>query len=179
MDVETLRRAWEAGKRHELMLFWGHKEVAGVAVGPWVLSQWWPAGFTVDGQLYTTAEHWMMAEKARLFEDREALDAILVSPSPREAKAWGRKVRGFEAARWEAHRNETVVRGNVEKFGQNEDIRKFLLDTGDRILVEASPYDRVWGIGLRATDPRALDPRTWRGANLLGFALGEARVRLT
>ena len=76
-------------------------------------------------------------------------------------------------------RSETVVRGNVAKFGDHADLRAFLVGTGDRVLVEASPRDRIWGIGLGAANPAAQDPATWRGENLLGFALMEARERLS
>jgi ribA/ribD-fused uncharacterized protein len=71
-----------------------------------------------------------------------------------------------------------VTRGNVAKFGQHEDLRAFLLATDERVLVEASPRDAVWGIGLGASNPDARIPERWRGRNLLGFALMEARSRL-
>ena len=85
---------------------------------------------------------------------------------------------GFDQASWEAKRYDIVVSGSLAKFGQHDDLRAFLLGTGERVLVEASPVDRVWGIGLAADDPRADDPARWRGANLLGFALMAARDTL-
>jgi ribA/ribD-fused uncharacterized protein len=87
-------------------------------------------------------------------------------------------VRGFDADRWDAARWEIVVRGNLAKFRQNPELGAFLANTGDRVLVEASPVDRIWGIGLAEDDARAQDPERWRGINLLGFALMEARARL-
>ena len=120
----------------------------------------------------------MMAEKARLFRDEEALARILIAPTPADAKAVGREVRGYNDAAWEAARFPAVVRGNVAKFGQSEELRAFLLGTGERILVEASPRDRVWGIGMGASNPDARDPSRWRGRNLLGFALMAAREQL-
>ncbi|AQP51473.1 NADAR family protein [Tessaracoccus flavescens] len=156
------------------LLFWGHAESHG-RVTQACLSQWYPARFTVDGVHYTTAEQYMMAGKARRFRDDEVLARILASDSPRQIKQLGRQVRGFVARDWEETRFAIVVEGNVAKFGQNPDLRDFLLDTGDRLIVEASPVDEVWGIGLRATHARARDPRQWRGLNLLGFALMEAR----
>lgn len=156
------------------LLFWGHAESHG-RVTRACLSQWYPARFTVDGVDYTTAEQYMMAGKARRFRDDEVLARILASDSPRQIKQLGRQVRGFVARDWEETRFAIVVEGNVAKFGQNPDLRDFLLDTGDRLIVEASPVDEVWGIGLRAIHARARDPRQWRGLNLLGFALMEAR----
>jgi ribA/ribD-fused uncharacterized protein len=175
MDRAALCARFEAGDRPPLLLFWGHTPTAS---GHHVLSQWWWAPFVVDGITYPTAEHWMMAEKARLFGDDDAVEQILAAPHPGEAKRLGRGVRGYDDARWGAARAEAVVRGNVHKFGRDPALRAHLLGTGDAILVEASPRDAIWGIGLGAANPAARDPRTWRGRNLLGFALVEARRRL-
>ncbi|MBX2802874.1 MAG: NADAR family protein [Myxococcales bacterium] len=160
-------------------MFWGHRAQPDDAVGAGVLSQWWPCAFEVEGQTYCTAEHFMMAEKARLFDDAEALQRILTHPDPRRAKAVGRTVRGFDEATWREHRMDIVVRGNRAKFGQQPQLRDFLIETGESVLVEASPHDRIWGIGLAASDPRASDPGTWRGQNLLGFALMQVRADVT
>jgi hypothetical protein len=167
-----------AGEPVEWLFFWGHTPKQQVGVDAACLSQWFPRAFVVDGVRYATAEHWMMAEKARLFGDADALARVLESETPAAAKAIGRQVRGFDDEAWERARFEAVVRGNVAKFGQHEDLRAFLLGTGERVLVEASPRDRVWGIGLGASNPDARDPSKWRGRNLLGFALMEARARL-
>lgn len=117
----------------------------------------------------------MMAGKARLFGDEEMLEKIMAASDPRTMKKLGRQVRGFDQAVWEQYKYALVLQGNVCKFSQNPALGQFLLSTGEQILVEASPYDRIWGIGLSATDPRAQDPRQWRGRNLLGFALTEVR----
>ncbi len=102
----------------------------------------------------------MMAEKARLFQDAAALAQILQASSPDKAKRIGRAVNGFDDSLWNAHRFEIVVRGNYAKFSQNPDLNT---DTGDRVLVEASPQDRIWGVGLAADDPRASNPEQWLG----------------
>jgi hypothetical protein len=162
--VEALIREVRAGSRIKYLHFWGHRPRPDGRIGASCLSQWWPSPFTVDGVAYATAEHWMMAGKARLFEDAEA-----------EA---GRLVRGFDEATWERERFRIVVEGSVHKFAADGALREFLLNTGDRVLVEASPVDRVWGIGLAADDAAASDPERWKGLNLLGFALMEARDRL-
>jgi ribA/ribD-fused uncharacterized protein len=119
-----------------------------------------------------------MVAKARLFGDDAIVPEILAASHPSEAKALGRKVRGFDDDVWTQRRFDLVVEGNVAKFGQHPELRDFLLGTGDRVLVEASPRDRVWGIGLGASNERAEDPASWRGLNLLGFALMQARHRL-
>ena len=113
------------------------------------LSQWWPARFSVGGFPYGSAEHYMMVGKARLFGDTEALERILAARSPAEAKNLGREVGGFEEGVWDVHRFDIAVAGNVAKFEQDPGLREYLVDTRDRVLVEASPLDRVWGIGLR------------------------------
>ncbi|MBF9070277.1 NADAR family protein [Streptacidiphilus fuscans] len=175
---EQLAALVAAGARPKWLMFWGHQPQKDGSVGPGSLSQWWPCSFTVDGVEYRSAEHWMMAAKARLFGDEASVPAILAARTPAEAKVLGRTVSGFDEERWAAERFELVVRGNVAKFGQDEALRTYLLGTGNRVLVEASPVDRVWGIGLAATDDAAADPDRWRGLNLLGFALMEARQRL-
>jgi ribA/ribD-fused uncharacterized protein len=176
---EELVAAVEGGAAVKWLMFWGHQPEAGGGVGKGCLSQWWPCRFVVDGVEYASAEHWMMAGKARLFGDSATLARILEAPTPAEAKALGRLVGGFEEAAWDAARFELVVAGNVAKFGQDSALREFLLGTRGRVLVEASPRDRVWGIGLSSSNDDAADPRKWRGLNLLGFALMEARERLS
>lgn len=145
---------------------------------PAVFGQWTESVFTVDGVTYGCAEQFMMAEKARLFNDEATRAKILATTLPREHKALGRTVRDFDAARWDAAGLEIVVRGNLAKFGQNPAMLAALLATGDKLLVEASPLDRIWGVGLRADDPRIHDRATWRGENLLGEALMRVREEL-
>jgi ribA/ribD-fused uncharacterized protein len=175
---ESLVREVRAGARIKYLHFWGHRPRPDGRVGASCLSQWWPSPFTVDGVTYATAEHWMMAGKARLFGDAEAEKRALAAGHPSQAKKAGRLVRGFDEATWERERFRIVVEGSVHKFRAHPELREFLLNTGERVLVEASPVDRVWGIGLAADDEAAWDPERWRGPNLLGFALMEARERL-
>jgi len=188
---EALVSAVRSGARVRYLHFWGHRPRPDGQVSASCLSQWWPSPFVVDGVSYATAEHWMMASKARLFGDEEAERRAVAAPNPALAKKAGRLVRGFDEAIWERERFGIVVEGSVHKFAAHADLREFLLATGERsemgvppaegwgrVLVEASPMDRVWGIGLAADDERAADPERWRGPNLLGFALMEARERL-
>ncbi|MFI0577294.1 MULTISPECIES: NADAR family protein [Streptomyces] len=175
---EALLARVRAGARIKYLCFWGHRPRPDGSIGPSCLSQWWPSPFTVDGVGYATAEHWMMAGKARLFADAEAERRVLAAAHPAGAKKAGRLVRGFDEAVWERERFRIVVEGSVHKFASDPVLRAFLLGTGGRVLVEASPVDRVWGIGLAADDEAAQDPERWRGPNLLGFALMAARERL-
>jgi ribA/ribD-fused uncharacterized protein len=167
-DVATLLDFTRRGGRAKYVFFWGHTPKHGGGVGKHVFSQWYEAPFVIDRVTYPTAEHWMMAEKARLFGDGDALRRVLAAGNPAAAKAVGREVRGFDEAAWTAARWEIVVRGNQAKFGQHADLGAFLASTGDRVLVEASPVDRVWGIGLAENDAAAENPELWRGLNLLG-----------
>jgi ribA/ribD-fused uncharacterized protein len=166
------------GKKVKYLHFWGHRPRPDGRIGASCLSQWWPAPFTVNGVTYASAEHWMMAAKARLFGDAEAEVRAVSARSPAQAKKVGRLVRDFDEAVWERERYALVVAGSIHKFGHHPELREFLLNTGDRVLVEASPMDRIWGVGLAADDPRAENPATWRGLNLLGFALMDARAEL-
>ncbi|MGI5502695.1 NADAR family protein [Lentzea sp. CA-135723] len=160
------------------LFFWGHQPERDGGIGKGCLSQWWPCSFSVDGQTFASAEHYMMWRKALLFDDLSVAAKVLSARTPAEAKALGRQVSGFSDAAWVSARLEIVVEGNLAKFGQDPALRSYLLGTGSRVLVEASPQDRVWGIGLVATDPRAADPASWLGLNLLGEALMEVRRRL-
>jgi len=177
-SVAELVQAEAAGKAPSFRFFWGHRPPAGGGVGPGCLSQWWPVVFTVEGRRYTSAEHFMMERKARLFGDEEMAEKVLAAPDPGRAKSLGRRVRGYDDAGWERHRYDIVVAGNIAKFGQHGRLRAFLLGTGDDLLVEASPLDAIWGIGLAAADDRARQPAAWPGLNLLGFALMDVRAAL-
>jgi ribA/ribD-fused uncharacterized protein len=177
-DVSSLQQHLAAGHAVKYLFFWGHTPAPGGSVGKECLSQWYPAAFELDGARYATAEHWMMAEKARLFGDEPIRRAIIEASHPDQVKKLGRQVKNFDAEQWEAGRFDIVVRGNEAKFGQHPALRDFLLASGERVLVEASPVDAIWGIGLAQDSPKAQHPDTWRGLNLLGFALMEVRTRL-
>lgn len=109
-----------------------------------------------------------MAYKARVFNDPVTEEEIMQTTSPADMKTLGRKIKGFAG----------VVKGNIAKFSQHQELCSFLLSTEQRVLVEASPYDCVWGIGLAAHDPRAMDIAKWRGPNQLGVALMEVREHI-
>lgn len=174
-DTESLIAAIATGYDPHFTFFWSHQPRRDGKISESCLSQWWHSPFEVGEITYPTAEHYMMANKASLFGDEETHGKILMIPDPRIAKRLGRSVRGFDEEVWQAHRRDIVIRGNEAKFSQNPELLTFLLSTENSILVEASPFDRIWGIGLREDDPDAVDPSRWRGQNLLGFALMQVR----
>jgi ribA/ribD-fused uncharacterized protein len=167
-----------AGEAFAYLPFWGHRPRADGVPSATCLSQWFEAPFVVNDIRYATAEHWMMAEKARLFGDKVALAKILAAASPGAAKAYGREVVGFDHATWEARCFDIVVAGNREKFTQQPVLGEYLRRTGDKVLVEASPADAIWGIGLAADDVRLRTPSAWPGRNLRGFALMAVRSEM-
>ena len=177
-SVEELTQLVASGLRAKYQFFWGHTPRVPGKIDQSCLSNWFPTKFTVDNIEYPTTEHFMMAEKARLFDDSDIRSQILCAGSPGAAKSLGRKVKGFDEDLWIAHRFEIVIRGNEAKFSQNASMREYLASTGTKILVEASPPDRIWGIGMAQDDERAANPKLWRGLNLLGFALMEVRHRI-
>jgi ribA/ribD-fused uncharacterized protein len=174
---DDLAQAQARGEPLSFLYFWGHSARPG-SVGKACLSQWYAAPFVADGIRYATAEHYMMARKAELFGDQATRTLILEAPDPKRAKALGRRVASFDEQRWNAHRFAIVVDANRYKFSQSSELRRFLLDTGDAVLVEASPVDAVWGIGLAEDAAEAADPSRWPGLNLLGFALMQVRAEL-
>jgi ribA/ribD-fused uncharacterized protein len=145
-------------------MFWG---------GPF--SQWYPSTFEVEGVKYNCTEQYMMAKKAQLFGDEEAISRIMASNNPKEQKRIGRTVKDFVAERWNAISRDVVFRGNMAKFTQDPALQRFILATGDQEIVEASPEDTIWGIGLAAEDPLAQDRATWKGTNWLGEVIMSVR----
>lgn len=167
-NIKQLRKLVSEGASFDYEFFWNGSP----------FSQWNNKGFILDGIKYHTAEHYMMAEKAKLFGDNDMFEKILAAKSPADAKLLGRKVKGFKASIWDEHKVAIVLAGNIAKVNQNIGIKECLLSTYDRILVEASPYDSVWGIGLACNHPDAENPVKWRGQNLLGFILTAIKTGL-
>lgn len=143
-----------------------------------VFSQWYPSKFVIEGVEYNCCEQYMMAQKALLFNDMENHKMIMHSKSPNEQKGFGRRVKGFDKDKWEAVCREIVFDANMAKFTQNPKMLEELMDTEDLEIVEASPYDKIWGIGLHETDPKALDKSQWQGTNWLGEAIMSVREKL-
>ena len=137
------------------------------------LSNFYPVEFKMDGETFISSEQAFMFKKAIYFKDNHNASLILKAHTPKEAKALGRKVRNFNQDEWSRVSSDIMEEVLICKFSQNNDIKKKLVDTGDSELVEASPYDRIWGVGVRITD--ALDKRMWKGQNKLGKALTNVR----
>ncbi|WP_304427946.1 NADAR family protein [uncultured Clostridium sp.] len=141
-------------------------------------SQWAYSPFKEGNVSFKNMEQYMMYKKALLFKDEESAKLILANSSPKVIKQLGRGVKGFKESVWNDHKYSIVKEGNILKYSQNKHLLDELLATGNRILVEASPYDRIWGIGLSEENPDARNPFKWRGQNLLGFALTEVKELL-
>lgn len=141
-------------------------------------SQWEPAKMTIDGIEYNSCEQYMMHQKALTFGDTEVAAKILETNSPSNQKALGKQIKGFDRAVWDRKCFGIVYKGNYAKFSQNEDLKQLLLATGDRIIVEASPVDFIWGIEMFETDEGITDPSNWKGLNLLGWAIMAVRKNL-
>lgn len=139
------------------------------------MSQWYPSTFEVDGVKYCTAEQYMMAMKADYFGDDDAKAKIMATTDPSEQKAIGRTVKNFDTEAWNAVSRGFVYKANMAKFTQNATLKAKLLNTGKRELVEASPYDAIWGIKMGMNDPNLTDKSKWRGTNWLGEVLMKVR----
>ncbi|MBI3633037.1 MAG: NADAR family protein [Candidatus Vogelbacteria bacterium] len=164
---DLLKKEDNVVKNQNVFLFWDG-----------ILSQWHSSEFALDGLAFKWAEQWMMYKKAEIFGDTETMKKVLRAESPKECKQLGRQVCGFISSEWDKVSRDIVYEGNIAKFSQNVELKKQLLDTGDAMLVEASPYDKKWGIGLAASDPRAKDPSRWLGTNWLGEVLMRVRTEL-
>jgi len=140
-----------------------------------IYSQWAKRDIEIDKIKYNCCEQFMMAEKARLFNDEESLKMIMSSDNPALQKALGRKVKNFDKDKWGEIARDVVYKANYAKFTQHKDLKKQLIETGDKIIVEGSPYDCIWGVGLRCDDPKILDSKNWRGTNWLGEAIMKVR----
>ena len=142
-------------------------------------SQWHKAPMIIDGVQYNCCEQYMMAMKAKLFKDNTAFSQIMKATEPREHKKIGRKVKNFNQKTWDKHKNQIITDANYAKFSQNKKLKKKLLAIGsNKIFVEASTSDKVYGIGLGVMDKKADNIKNWRGQNLLGYAITNVRDRL-
>lgn len=161
---------------NDFIFFWKHRSTI---VDEHCLSQWWDLhSFVEDDIVFNCAEKYMMYHKALTMGDISTAEEILAIDSPADIKKAGRKVYPFDADLWDKAKFDVVVKGNFLKFSQNKLLRWYLLSTADKILVEASPRDQIWGIGMSKQNPSCYKPEEWRGQNLLGFALMEVRDML-
>ncbi|EAD7948494.1 NADAR family protein [Listeria monocytogenes] len=176
--LEKIQHKYRKGEKLKYIFFWGHQPAEDGKTSKSCFSQWWICSFKVDGVEYNCAEQFMMAEKAKLFNDMEMREKILAAKHPKQAKDFGRLISGFQEDIWRKNRFNIVMRANQAKFSQNEELKKFLMQTKNRILVEASPVDKIWGIGMATDNKKVENPLYWKGLNLLGFALMAVRDEL-
>lgn len=179
--VYTRHQLKEEGRifnHDEIITFWGHQVAHNASITKSCLSQWWQSEFKYSSSRYFCSEQFMMAVKARLFGDKEANEKIMLSNNPKEIKLIGRDIQGFSNEKWDMMKYDVVFRGNYEKFIQNSDLKNYILETGNKLIIEASPVDNIWGVGLDEKDERILNPKHWRGENLLGFALMHVRSEI-
>lgn len=177
-DVNWLIKQHQANSKLKYLYFWGHTPKTTGKIDHACLSQWYLAPFVVDNVHYPTAEHYMMAQKALLFDDTEVFNKIIHATQPKQAKELGRQVKNFDEKLWNEKRLDIVINGNLGKFNQNPALKAYLLSTDDKILVEASPVDKIWGVGLTKDNNKITNPTTWQGLNLLGFALMTVREHI-
>lgn len=173
-SIKNILNKFNKNEKLEFLFFWGHTEKENIVTKA-CLSQWYPCEFEIDGVIYFTTEQFMMAQKAILFNDIKIYKQILRAKDPKEYKSLGRQINNFSEEKWEEYKYSIVIKGNLAKFSQNMKLKEFLMKTKDKILVEASPYDKIWGIGKSADSKNLENPNTWNGENLLGFSLMEVR----
>ena len=142
------------------------------------LSNWYRSNFTVNGIEYSSMEQYMMYQKAICFRDEEVAAQILGTKDVAEVKRLGRAVKNYDDHTWNGMRQIVVYEGLLEKFSQNEDLKKQLKDTKDSLLAECAVKDKIWGIGMSMIDPDRFDQGKWKGQNLLGYALMLVRNKL-
>jgi len=176
MKLEEFARFLKSDSKLELesetIFFW--KPVAG---NGW-FSNWYSCKFMEDNVTYTSSEQYFMVKKAELFmsdihavENKKIIKKMLETDDQSEIRTLGRKVQGFNEQVWKKNRLQIMINANILKFTQNRDLCQKLMDTNGQLLVEASPSDNIWGIGLTEEKAKKLNPNEWPGENLLGFSL--------
>ena len=174
-DLNWLKEKVDSEDIVEFDFFYGHENNNKNEVGKFCFSQWYESPFTVNSITYKTAEHWMMAHKALLFNDKNKYHDILNCNKPSKAKALGQQIKGYDERIWDSNKLNIVIIGNIHKFNQYPKFADYLLKTKNKILVEASPTDKIWGIGLSLENKEIYTINAWNGKNMLGFALMSAR----
>ncbi len=177
-SVATIRNNYQSGKKSKFVFFWKPEISKDGRLTESCLGQWWKSDFELDGQKYICMEQFMMSGKAKLFGDEEIDREVLRATDPKTIKSLGRAVRNFDNDVWDRQKFTIVYYGNLLKFSQNNELKEFLLSTKNKILVEASPLDSIWGIKLSAKNIDSNNPMKWRGQNLLGCALMQVRDEL-
>lgn len=165
--------------KKDFVFFWENKTLNTSRVAKTCLSQWWSCVFYEDNIRYSSAEQYMMHKKALLFKDHIMAERIMLTENPKKIKDFGRKTADFDEEYWKKVSEKIVLQGNLLKFTQNSNLYDYLLSTKEKILVEASPFDLIWGIGMKENDENICNLNEWKGENLLGFILMEVRDRIS
>lgn len=176
-DLKWLLEKANNSEPIEYLFFWGHQPKSDGSLTDACLSPWYDnnSAFEIDGITYRSAEQWLKSEKARLFDDDEMVHRIRKAKTAAKAEKLGRLVQPYDEKKWFKHARDLFVQGNLEKFKQNETLKQFLLDTGDKVIAEASPLDKIWGTGFTRSHKKAANPQAWEGANWSGFGLMTVR----
>lgn len=143
------------------------------------LSNWFLSDFTKNDITFSSMEQYMMYQKAKLFQDNDIASKILQTSDAGKIKALGRSVKNYDDTIWNGTRQIIVYEGLLEKFRQNEQLRKKLIETGYAILAECAVQDKIWGIGLSMKNEKRFDMTQWKGQNLLGFSIMIVRKALS
>jgi len=157
---EMIERGIETLHSDKYHFFWN---------GPF--SQWHPSTFMYQFVVFNCAEQAMMAHKAITFNSMDVYHKIMAASHPSQQKKLGRIVQNFDEAIWNRTKRRLVFEINMAKFTQNTELKQHLFATKGKRIVEASPLDPIWGVGLCETDPLILDEKNWKGQNLLGETL--------
>lgn len=170
----NLSIAEEMSYDEDIICFW--KPYGNDKIGPHVFCQWYKTNFIDENNIkFSCTEQYMMFKKAMLFGDKQIAYKILLETDPSKMKKYGRLIKNFDDKIWNENKFTIVYNGNYLKFTQNDELKKYIKSTGNSILVEASPYDNIWGVKLSADNDDILYPEKWKGENLLGFALMQVR----
>lgn len=176
--ISDITQKYDNNENQKYDFFWKpypSEKTSATSLDKYCFSQWYMSDFWSIHKTYCCMEQFMMANKAKLFADNEILEKIYNCNEPKKIFSLGRKVKNFDCDVWDKIKYSIVLNGNYYKFTQNEELRNYILSTGDSILVEASPCDAVWGIKMSEDNKDILNPDNWKGENLLGFALMEVR----
>lgn len=174
-SLKDVQARYENGEHLEFIFFSEHQKTANGIITKNCLSSWYQSSFEMNNMIYQCAEQYIMAEKAKLFDDEESLDKILKAIHPNQMKIIGKEIKNFDEQIWNKNKINIVKIANLAKFSQNTKLKRYLLLTGEKILVKTNSHDTVWGIGLSKKNSLIRDPDNWKGKNLLGFILMDIR----
>lgn len=179
LTLSEIQDMYKSGQKLEYIFFTGHQKTSNGTITKTCLSHWYGSPFEMNNVKYKCAEQYMMCEKARLFNDEESFEKILQAYHPNQMRIIGRQIKGFDSKVWDEKKIQVVKIANLAKFSQNKKLKKYLINTKNKILVKNVVRDKVWGIGLPKNSELRENPLKWNGENLLGFILMDIREILS